>query len=231
MKTWKMVGMLCGLMAGMVLSVQASVIRISVTGTANSTDWGYVAGQSYSFHWTVNEHFENNSHSVFYNNGNFWEDEWLDETPVFTDVSGDGLVGAWERPMTRAHSPSSGLWAYNANTSLDSMKLRAADDTSVGIGLSAGGYQVDELWCQVYTGAGLFAFDALFISPTHYFEDYAGTYEGLSGILALNSTSGAGIAFSPKSLTIAAVPEPASLGSLLLAAGGLLGIRRFFATV
>lgn len=201
-------------------------ILFSVTGTANENRLGYTQGESYTFTLILNSSFLNNASCLFSADQNYWGEDTLDDTAVWTDVAGDGLTGSYVRPADDYFAPYAFLFTVAASQSLT---LGALNDASGGvIGLQAGGEDINSLYVDSLVLGDIFTFPASYTDPAVYFAGGLGTYAALGGEISLTGAETGSLIFTATSVTIEAVPEPAS--ALMIGLGGALiaGYRRFF---
>lgn len=183
-------------------------IQFSLTGTADSSQYGYISGQSYTFNWIVNSGFMNNASSQFTANNNFWTDEFVSQAPIFSDLSGDGLTGSWQRPVLNEVDPYSyiNVW-YNHGT--HTLILLAANDSDYSIGLQANGTNVWGMDAFIQIG-NIFNFPASYTDPNDYFASFTGTYTPNNSTMWLYPVIGSSLTFTPTSLSISTIPEPST---------------------
>ena len=189
-------------------TASANPISFTLTGTADNSLYGYVSGQSYSFTWVVNSGFTDNGSSWFIGDDNFWNEELVSESPIFTDVRGDGLSGSWQRPTGAEDDPYSNLRAFFDGD--QRLSLYAGTDASGGsIGLLANGAAVSAVRGDVYMDS-IFSFPGSYTDPNVYFGGLTGTYAPTAGGLAIYTVGGGPMSFTATSVTISAVPEPST---------------------
>jgi len=186
-------------------TANADPIQFTLTGTANSTMYGYTSGQSYSFNWIVNSGFTNNPSSEFTASKNLWTDELVSEAPIFSALSGDGLTGSWVRPTVGEDDPWSLIQIFNAS----SINLTAGNDAGYSTGFNANGTAIREITGLAVIG-NIFSFPASYTDPNVYFASRTGTYSPSSGNIQLVPVSGPAVTFNATSFTISTIPEPST---------------------
>lgn len=205
-------------------TVRADIIQFTLTGTADSTKFGYTSGQSYSFSWIMNSGFTNNVNCIFSDTENLWTEEFVDRAPIFTDVRGDGLTGTWQRPVLSEGDPLSYVDVMKADGT-HYLQLLASNDSDYSIGLTAGGTDI-----QIVNGkvemTNSFSYPQSYTDPGVYFAGHVGTYTPVSGFIELvNVGRTDGILFTATSVNISAIPEPST--TVLVAFGGVAALLRF----
>lgn len=204
-----------------VCGASANVIPISVTGTANSTALGYTSGQSYTFSWTVSDAYPG---CVYYDSFIASENKWcvdsLASPVLLTDVSGDGLSGTYSRPATSTYeylkANSSGLSVYAGNRS----------PATTSLGLTANGVEVQYVMALMLQVSDLDYSNTSFVDPAAWLSTYEGTYaQSASGLIRVIDENSSSLDFTATSVTIGAVPEPATAGLLVVSGTVLVGIR------
>jgi hypothetical protein len=216
-------------------SLASASVTFTVTGTVSSADPAfttYTVGLPGSFTFVLND-FSPASPEGIYNSGTSytWHDEDITLHPeLWDDVSGGGLTGSWTRPQTANGAPYSFLQVTSSG-----LALVAATETTptTDTGLSLDGFPLSMISFNLtLSGITFDVVSALSLpDPDVYFADYVGTYavgSPSSGIL-LSDTFGKTANFDVTSVTISAIPEPASwgVGAGMLALGlATLGRRR-----
>jgi hypothetical protein len=196
-------------LGGLAGTAGAAPISFSVTGTAKTNLYGYVTGQSYTFNWIMNVDFTNNASSFFNSVDNYWSDELVSEAPIFTDVSGDGLTGSWQRPIVAEDDPYSVIEAGN-DFGTHHFTLRADTDGAYSIGLQANGTDVVGIEAAVLRIGNIFSCPGSYTDPTSYFAGLTGTYTPIFGLISLYTVNPEVLSFTPTSVTISAIPEPST---------------------
>ncbi|ARN57226.1 PEP-CTERM sorting domain-containing protein [Sedimentisphaera salicampi] len=208
------------------VSVQAAYVSVTFSATADSTNFGYTQGESYSFTWVVNDGFTGGGNDSFTTaegggeNINYWEEYHASDPMLIADFSGDGLSGTYER----ASGPYGLIIAEDddlKNVSVSDIYYGASGLTAQGSSLYGAGAKELEVtgFSNTFTGE--------FVNPAEYLAQREGTYDVTSGDLYLSFKDGVGAPtsfyFTPDEFTIEEVPEPATMA--LLGLGGLF-IRR-----
>lgn len=201
-------------------TANAAVVRLTVTGTANSNLQGYVAGQPYSFHWDLNSAFANaEAQTYFTTTQNSWDDDFVSESPIFVNAGGDLLTGAWQRPTLNNGDPYS--YVDVSGGAAHNLDLYAADESfSYSLGLQLNGTGIVVMEAQDLNVGNIFSFSGSPSDPAAYFSALAGSYPVSSGTLTIyQQGDSTGVGFTPTALTIGVVPEPSTA---LLAGLGLM---------
>ena len=195
-------------------------VTFTVTATANATADGYNVGQSYSFIYSSTPAVTGNLTSSFSGTLNFWQEDLLADTPVWTSVSGTGLHGSFTPRPANPYSyiqidNTTGLTLYFGSDG-DATSLKTVDDLT-----DLGSVEV------IVKGGNLptFHYPGSEVSLTSYFltPGYTGTFTGFSSGVVNAVPSD----FTVNSLTISAIPEPSTYAALFgLAALGLVAWRR-----
>jgi hypothetical protein len=193
----------------------ASLVSVSVTGTANTNAMGYTQGESYTFTWIVNDGYTDPwqySENNFSGTENKWDVSYSEYDHLWSSVSGDGLTGTYSRPT---------YFREQLLADAQGLRLWAADDSSTTfLGLLVNGVGVDTLVAYDLIIPGLDYSDTSFINPATYLADYTGTYTSLlGGGIYLDDEDRNIIEFTATSVTIGVIPEPATV--LLFGLGGL----------
>jgi len=189
-------------------------ITFTTTGTAVGTAGGYTNGQTYTFVYTTGS-FANNASSSFNSSVDNWYEDTTGDDQLFTTLTGSGLLGIFTRPVTTFSDPFSQLFVSASNPLL---KLQAAADSS-NIGLTTLNATPIKLAAVNVTGGVSFFNAGGYDQPASYFSasnNYLGSFPSATGLIYLQ---GAGFAtietFSITSLTISAIPEPATSAVML----------------
>jgi hypothetical protein len=204
---------------------EVKFIQFDVSATAMHDEYGYTAGESYTFTWLVNSAFMSNDVSWFTDEYNYWSDEVISHTPTFTDVKADGLTGSWQRPTVADSDPCSFIFVDILGGS-QRVWLYAGNERNYSIGFQAGGTDVRLIQAWEMAIGDIFTFPESYTDPNEYFAGYVGTYPVTSGSFDIQTVSSERIAFTPTSLTITAIPEPSAALLTLLGLAALRFRRR-----
>jgi len=202
-------------------TARADLFQFTLIGTANSDGYGYDFGQSYTFQFAANNSFENNASSYFNADINRWGDDSVSDTPIFTDVSGDGLTGAWQRPVIDAGDPNSYIEIWNNLFNTHQLILQASNDGEYSLGLQINDTDVVKFQTFNLEIGNIFSFPASYTAPNLYFAGVAGTYTPDVGFLDIYLIDDTIISFTLTEVTISAIPEPSTA---LLAGLGLVAL-------
>jgi len=224
-------GLLASLVClGCVATTRAQV-SFTVHTTADSTGFGYTAGQSVDFVFqTSGADLSANTNNTFSPYDNLWLEDFVTDTRVFTSVSGTGLGGAFTQPTVSNGAPLSSVGAIPPGYGQLSLQAKSEAFSSPSIGLTAGGYALEYLianqldWGQAFSAPGSYTPLSVFFAP------YVGTHALNPGGYVEFYAGGTPVDFTPTSITISVVPEPATsaalLGGLALALGAVAAWKR-----
>ncbi len=215
--------------AGLISQMAAAdLIRISVTGTADSTSMGYTIGQSYTFNWVINDGYTaGSSQDIFNSSRNLWDSDITSDPILWDSISGDGLVGTYSRPSTPG-APFD--YAQVRNDDPDVFSLWAGNDDHSGssLGMTVNGVELAVLSCSSLNIGADFSFPETYVNPADYWAAYAGAYTPSSGSIHVEDESSNIISFSPTSVSVQSIPEPATLAFMGLFGAAVIAIRRIF---
>ncbi len=204
-----------------VFEASASLVSVSVSGTANTTAMGYTQGESYNFTWIVNDGYTGSTgggdeNDKFDSTKNKWFSRLVADPWLWTSVSGDGLTGTYSRPSGYYAAPYDQLL-----TDGNGLRFWAGDfrPSSSTMGLLVNGVEVYDVIAYNLTIPSLDYSDAAFINPATYLGSYIGTYTSTGGGIYLDDEGGNNIEFTTTGVIIAAVPEPSTV--LLFGLGGI----------
>ncbi len=210
-----------GLVTG---SPVAADIQIAVTGTADSTDLGYLSGQSYTFTWTISDGYSGSSNDSFNSTSNSWYAEVTSDPILYGSLSGDGLVGTYSRVSGTPGAP----WEYATaeapagNPMTLDLFIGNDDAPNSNHGLTVNGTDLRYIDASSIEIIDSFAFPESFTNPASYFSSYAGTYAAENGWISVVDTNWDMVDFTVTNVTI--TPEPATMS--LLALGGMAILKR-----
>jgi len=214
--------LITGLMGNLAV---ADPIQISITGTASSSALGYTTGQSYTFNWLLSETYTQHDYDWFSSDGLQYTEMVGGDPLLFSEVSGDGISGTY----IASGAPYTYIGGWATGGAHFSFLAGTENSGAAPMGLTANGEGVRFVEANNIT-IGDLVFPESYVRPTDFFAGYTGTYVS-GGEMVLKSSLAGNVNFTPTSVTIAAVPEPATALSLVL--GGLVvaGYRRFFGRV
>ncbi len=207
----KLTHVACLFIAG--ASFAQAQIRITVEGVFTGYNF-FTNGQSASFTYTLNPTGGWNLTA-----GN----------PVYSAITGSGLSGSYSTASQEYIDVAESyfeLYIWNtANGALAPSGLIAPNEQEIAyIDL------ITYFSTPIFDSNDITSYQEGTISPTEFFGKYLGTYATLSGVLPMYSEIGNAEGsqnFTPTSVTIAAIPEPASAAAILgFAALGFTALRR-----
>jgi hypothetical protein len=186
-------------------------VVFTVTATANSSVYGYTAGQSYTFVFTAGSSFGPNGMSAFDSSQNFWLEETTTEDQLWSSVSGTGALGTYVRPTSTSDAPYSNLATYTGNRLV---LLAGADIGTIGV-TAPSGSALKRVEFDL-TGLTGFAFPGTYSQPNSYFSVYNGSYTPSGSISGVVVVAGdfTSYGFTVSGVSIGAVPEPATYAAL-----------------
>lgn len=215
-------------------SACADPILIHVTGTANVTKWGYTQNQSYTFTWEVNDGYTNTDEDDSYKLDEFsptstrWYTEFRNEPQLWNNISGDLLDGNYTRPDDISDSPMESMQA-SSNGYLFDMMARADYYTTETIGLTLDNNTINVTQiAATKLDIGAMVHPLSPTDPEVWLSDYIGPYtQSVESGREIRIYSGSDfISFTPTSVTIAAIPEPAAVTTTIITALAALFIHR-----
>jgi len=210
------------------LSTAHAQVTITVTATANNTNLGYTSGNTYSFTYTIASSVADIVPNYFDPTHNTWFDHHVDQSPLFTAITGDGLAGSLMRPSSQDTDPHSRIEIRTnvATPGSDFLVLSAATQYA-DLGITANGDEIWGVYLQLNNSEASFLYTGSFMEPTSIFAASYGTYTPTGdthGISIFSLYSGAAH-FDVSSFTIghgAAIPEPSTYAAI--AGIGALGL-------
>jgi hypothetical protein len=192
----------------------AAPMSVSVTAAAQSTALGYTSNQLYTFTWVINDQYTGSANDFFDVNQNIWSDKSL-----FTTFSGDGLAG------TYIQSNSVAIMRANAG----GFELQAYRDPGMGfpsLGLTVNGNDAGVITVS-YLDIGTINYaDTAFVNPVTWLDSYKGTVAQSTASMSIQDKDFNQITFLPTSVTVAAIPEPATALLFGIGAMGAWMVRR-----
>ncbi|MBN2162907.1 MAG: hypothetical protein JXR25_08810 [Pontiellaceae bacterium] len=206
-----------------VCGASATPIMVSVTGTADSTALGYTLGESYTFNWTVSDTYSGSVNDFFGSAYNSWFVDTTSDPWLWADLSGDGLSGTYSRPSGNSWAPSDQLYVDS-----DMFVFYAGnEDSSSTMGLTVNGVEVGYFYCDINIPDVDYS-DTEFVKPATWLATYAGTYAQSGSYIELYAVNDDTVTFTPTSVTVQAVPEPAVIALISLFGVGFIAVRRIF---
>lgn len=205
-----------------------------MTATANSTGYGYAAGQSYHFIFTLAPSVGINAETNYGLGAYTWGEENTGEDAIWASVSGSGVTGTYARPTSSFNDPYSGLSAHGNFLEL----FAAADASNVDLKTPDGTTllrSIDATDLSLNLGGPNFPLpvqpNPVYVDPNYYFPAYTGSYNmetqsGHNELDVRDVTFATLMSFTTTNLTISAVPEPATYAVLLGVASLVLVARR-----
>jgi hypothetical protein len=219
------------MMAG-VLSASADLATITITGDAKTTEKGYTQGQSYSFSFTVSDLYVGGSEDIFFRTygpggwtgDNLWKAGLSTDPALLASLTGDNMQGFYTRPGTTVEATFEYISARQDEGDI-AFRFQNEDQWNSTIGLMVDGKPVNMFYANYLDIPGLDASEGSFVNPVSWLSDYAGTYNYTptggwdDPNIHLDTTLGGSIDFAVTSLTIEAVPEPATAMMLFFGSG------------
>jgi len=171
----------------------------------------------------INESYGGNPGDFFHTTYNQWHEQTTSDSMIYSSVHGDGITGTYTQPSVSTSSPGS----YLLTQSSSGLSLLAGADTGT-IGMQVNG--VDLEYVQAFDlQITAFSNPSTYTDPTLYFSSYQGSYVPTgSGKIRLYTSASQFHYFTPTEVSIAAIPEPATLAFVGIFGGGLVAVRRFF---
>lgn len=157
----------------------AAPIQFIVTGTADSSDFGYIQGESYSFAFMLNDSYTGGSGDSFSSTHSSWNQSTDSDLNIFTSVTGESLTGTYTPsfaplPAVSYYALSFGEgWTGEQQLSL----IANTDDFSYDIGLKTpNGSDVSALKIELILSDLAFVHSNHFVNPVDAWNPYLGTY-------------------------------------------------------
>ncbi len=165
-----------------VFETSASLVSVSVTGTANTNAMGYTQGESYTFNWIVNDGYTGSDGfgdggDVFSSTENQWFSTSTNDPWLWSSVSGDGLVGTYMKANANDQAPFEQLKVDSAGL----LCWAASHTDSITIGLFVNGVAIDTIVAYDLNIPDFNYSDTSFINPATYLGSYTGTYTSSGG--------------------------------------------------
>jgi hypothetical protein len=213
----------------------SAAIQFTITGTAQVSKYGYVAGQSYNFSLTLAEPLVT-SRWRGSDGDEFWGEEYAWQPQLWSSVTGTGITGTFTRPLGDYFSPYSELELWG-DSDQSAIYCWAGNDYAENLGLIApdGQTMISDVGFQTVMTARDFPvsdWPAEYVDPNSYFSSFTGTYangQASNNWMTMHTEGWSDrVDFTPTSLTISntdasPVPEPANgLALAGLLSGGLL---------
>jgi len=231
------IGLLAALGCTAVAPAHATQASFTIQGTVTSQPpaLGYAPGAAVSFTWVLDDaavklaRFSGPNCTGCFGSLAWFQDFFSDTPQLWQSITGSGLSGAWQPPADRDDGSVSVGVGTSAPSFSQSFQMLANSQTGFNSGLQVNGLPVTALQMNaVYLGLDLVplvgAGNALTTTPppdpTALLLALAGTYAVDRNFSELGSiwASGPGggqFTFRVDSLTISAVPEPASWALML----------------
>ncbi|MCF3650302.1 hypothetical protein [Synoicihabitans lomoniglobus] len=201
----------------------------TITGQAESTNLGYVQGNTYTFSFTMNDNFANaNAYDTsFDDRHNWWREELTGNDQLFLDVTSSSLSGTYQRPTLAAGDPSSEI---KTDENYDSLTMTIDSNLETLSGLtSPDGTGIHMFYAQNLESDGWnLTADSTAYEVGDYFSSLDGSYSIGYGKFFMNTPSSGYIQFNVGGNSVAvshisAVPEPSAFAAILGAAA-LVGV-------
>ncbi|MBA4135930.1 MAG: hypothetical protein C0518_01285 [Opitutus sp.] len=205
-------------------------VTITLHATPTFDSLGYSTLQTYDFVFVLNSSSTAGSAGFVVTGDHYdWSDEFTFEPPVWSSVSGDGLMGSWVPPAAGIADNASHLIVSAAGSTYVSphisgatsgtFQISAAADQS-NIGLTAQGHQVQWLYFSgSFTGLNFTGIGSTLADPNVYMAGFTGTYAtstSYQGWLRTTDFENAFFTINSLSVSVAAVPEPSTWAALTL---------------
>lgn len=220
MKWFKGVLVLVAVVFGVALS-DAAPVQFIVTGTANSSAFGYTEGEAYAFAFTFNEDYTGGTGDEFTSIMNEWDPYLSTDSQLFANFAGDGLTGEFVPKFPSGQTDDDraeySISVEKGGSDADEFMIALSTESiSHRLGVSANGTELTHVELCVYSSALIDELNATattYQDPNDFWSQYAGTYalessdeffmgQYIDGTNEWGDQNEDRITFTPTSLTI-----------------------------